>query len=1225
MLIFRTKILHAFIVFVVLAALAYSLSFFTTFDSSSMVDTEHIEKVIYKKKQRTLQILQQTANQIEKKGFEEYLEHETQPLQALHQNEGIAVVIYKSWYLRFWPDNTVVVPEVYGYNIFEDPFIKLGNKYYVPVHYKMPDYDLVGLIYIKSEFDSSSEMVDDQFNPDFYLSSDIKIVKDPLKEPRVFDEDDNYLFSLQIESKPIQKSAYSWLIFLFFTGALIAFFRLFIMLFRYKRYDSNYYPYLIFSLVFIVVLRMLMVKYQFPFFLYNFDLFSPDLYASNWIAPSLGDLILNTLFALFVFYFAHNAIDPAKILNVKDKKAVYFYLSVFIVLIGAFIIQLNNLLSTVIRDSTIEFQPYKVFNLSGFTLLAFLTIIINIITFLIFVDWGIQYFKKHLRVRPAVWFINGLLILILLLSIFFVPGLSWLSVAFYLLLVNLMLYYRWYNRLKYSFILVFAAASALYLTHVIDVQHNEKQFGRMKLLAVNLSLSQDFYAQMRFQDISEDIPADPYVDTLLAAENENQDELYQYLKRAYFSNYLARYDLQLDVCHDTDSVFVEESPVQWQHCRQYHHRLALEEGEAVFKSNYFYMGEEDSRRQYMGLHDILVSDGTHVTLIVKLKAKIVKYNPGFTQLLDKYRNVGSSLLGSYSYARYNENRLVSKFGDCPYSLVGDPYDQSDDEYSRICNMDYCHLVYKQSPENVIVVSYPTVSFFQLLINFSYLFVFVFLLLSILALYYTYQRKGIVVSNSIRNRIQFSMIGLLLISLIFIGGGSVYYISQGYEKKNMQVINEKLHSVLTEMQTQFANHNSMQQFDVDYLNFLMQKYADVYNSDISVFDMNGNMVSTSRPEVFKQDFLSRKMDFSAFRALKHEHRFKIIQQEQIGKLVYYSAYVPLVNRDNKMLGFVNLPFFSNEDLLTEDISSIIVTFINVYVLLILLTIIIAVFISNNVTRPLQLLRQKMRQVDIKKHNEPIDLKTDDEVGDLVREYNHMVSELTRSVELLARQERETAWRSMARQVAHEIKNPLTPMKLSVQLMLRAWQEKAPDFEQRLVKVSNTLIHQIETLSNIATEFSTFARMPNEQIEKVEVNTIIKSASALYDEYKDIEIEVDLDQSRNFNVMADKSRLLRMLNNLIKNAAQAIPKDRKGLVTMSSQQVGDMVLIKVTDNGDGIPEEIRGKLFQPNFTTKTKGMGLGLAMVKNIVEGFGGKIWFDTETGEGTTFFIQLPLV
>ncbi len=1225
MLIFRTKILHAFIVFVVLAALAYSLSFFTTFDNNTMVDTDHIERVIFKKKQQTSDVLQKTAQEIKEKGFEWYLEHKSQSLQTLHQREGIAVVIYKSWYLRFWPDNTVVVPEVYGYNIFDNAFIKLGNKYYVPVHYRMPEFDLVGLIYVKSEFDSSSEMVNDHFNPDFYLSSDIEIVQDPLKEPRVIDQDDNYLFSLQIKSKPIQNSAYGWLVFLFFTGALIAFFRLFILLFRYKKYDENYYPYLIFSLVFIVVLRMLMVKYQFPFFLYNFNLFSPNLYASNWLAPSLGDLILNTLFALFIFFFAHNAIDLSRVLKVKSKHNIYAFLFIFIFLTGAFVVQLNNLLTTVIRDSTIEFQPYKVFNLSGYTLLAFLTIIINIITFLIFFDWGIQNFKNFLKLRNAVWLINGVLLLILLFSFFIISGLSWLSIGFYLVLVNLMLYYRWYKKLKYSFILIFAAVTALYLTHVIDVQHNEKQYGRMKLLAVNLSLSQDFYAQMRFQEISENVPADPYVDTLLTAENETYDELYQYLKRTYYSNYLARYDMQLEVCHDTDSVFVEESPVQWQHCRQYHHELALEEGDPVFKSNYFFMGEEDSRLQYMGLHDILVSDGSHVTLIVSLKAKIVKYNPGFTQLLDKYRNVGSSLLGSYSYARYHNNRLVSKFGECPFSLVGDPYIKSEKEFSRIRNLDYCHLVYQDSPESIIVVSYPTVSFFQLLINFSYLFVFIFLLLSILALYHTYQRKGIVVSSSIRNRIQFSMVGLLLVSLIFIGGGSVYYISQGYEKKNLQVINEKLHSVLTELQTQFSNHNSMEQFDVDYLNFLMQKYAEVYNSDISVFDINGNLVSTSRPEVFKQDFLSRKMDFSAFRALKHEHRFKVVQQEQIGKLLYYSAYVPLVNKDNEMLGFLNLPFFSNEDLLTEDISSIIVTFVNVYLLLILLTIIIAVFISNNVTRPLQLLRQKMRQVDLKKHNEPIDLKTDDEVGDLVREYNHMVSELTRSVELLARQERETAWRSMARQVAHEIKNPLTPMKLSVQLMLRAWQEKAPDFEQRLVKVSNTLIHQIETLSNIATEFSTFARMPNEQIEKVEINAIIKSASAIYDEYKDIEIELDLDHSRYFYVMADKSRLFRMLNNLIKNAAQAIPKDRKGLVTMSSQQVGDMVMIKVTDNGDGIPEEIRSKLFQPNFTTKTKGMGLGLAMVKNIVEGFGGKIWFDTESGQGTTFFIQLPLV
>jgi nitrogen fixation/metabolism regulation signal transduction histidine kinase len=336
-------------------------------------------------------------------------------------------------------------------------------------------------------------------------------------------------------------------------------------------------------------------------------------------------------------------------------------------------------------------------------------------------------------------------------------------------------------------------------------------------------------------------------------------------------------------------------------------------------------------------------------------------------------------------------------------------------------------------------------------------------------------------------------------------------------------------------------------------------------------------------------------------------------------------VPLINKQNNMLGFVNLPFFSNEDLLTEDISSIIVTFINVYVLLILLSIIIAVFISNNVTRPLQLLRQKMRQIDLKKHNNPIDMNTEDEIGDLVREYNNMVLELSRSADLLAKQERETAWRSMARQVAHEIKNPLTPMKLSVQLMLRAWDEKAPDFEERLKRVSNTLIHQIDTLSNIATEFSTFARMPNEQIEKVDINAVVRSASTLYDEYKDVDVITNINEALTLNVLADKSRMVRMLNNLIKNAAQAIPKGKKGLIWVTTQQVGGNVLVMVKDNGDGIPEEIRDKMFQPNFTTKTKGMGLGLAMVKNIVEGFGGKIWFETTTGEGSTFYIQLPLV
>ncbi len=1225
MLIFRTKILHSLIVFIVLGAFSYGLSIFTIYDSKTIVDIERIEKTIYKKQQKTLNLLKEAAKKISNKGIDWYIKNEAQQIQRIYQEEGIALVVYKNWNLRVWPENSVIVPEVFGSSDFEAPFIRLGNSYFVTVLYKAPDIDLVGLVHIKSEYDSSSEMVEDYFNPDFYLSPDIKISQSPLQEPRILNYNNEYLFSLKTEKQPIQNTAYSWIIFLFLTGTLTAFFRLFMLIFSYKKKDNNYYPYLIFSLVFIIVMRGLMLKYQFPGFLYNFKLFSPEIFASTWIAPSLGDLILNSIFTIFIVLFVRRRINLNDFLISKKKSHIYIYLAGFIIIISGFIIQLNNLLSSIIRDSTIEFQPFRILDMSAYSIIGFITIIINLLTFVLLFDWGIRFFKRKMKLKETAIILNIALFAIGVFAILIFNSLSWLSIFYYLLVINLVLYYRWKTSLKFTFVLIFAAASALYLTHIIDVQDNEKQYARMKFLSINVSVFQDFYAEMRFQEISRQLPADPYIDTLLSAEKRNEDELYQYLKRKYYGNYLSRYNMQMELCKEQDSIFVEESAVQWQHCREYYTNEAIQKGDPIFKSNYFFMGEEDSRLQYLGMHDITTTGKEHITLIIKLRAEIVKYNPGFTQLFDKYGSTGGQVLGEYSYARYNKGKIISKYGDCPYSLVDNPYKKSDREFSRICMDNYCHLVYQPTQNQTIVISYPTVSFFQLLVNFSYIFVFIFILLALITLYYIYHQKGLVVSDTIRNRIQFSMIGLLLVSLILIGGGSIYFISEAYAKKNMQEINEKLHSVISELQTSLANQESMEKVDTEYLNFMMQKLSRLFNSDISVFDNNGNLLSTSRPEVFNQDFLSRKMDFGAYAALKYFHRFKVIQQEHIGKLAYYSAYVPIVNKDNKTLGFVNLPFFSNHELLTEDISSIIVTFINVYVLLILLTIIIAVFLSNNVTRPLQVLRQKMRQIDLKKHNTPIDLKTEDEIGDLVKEYNHMVSELSRSVELLARQERETAWRSMARQVAHEIKNPLTPMKLSVQLMLRAWREKAPDFEQRLFKVSNTLIHQIETLSNIASEFSTFARMPNEQIEKVEINTLVKTASSIYDEYKDIEIKTDINETLSFYVMADKNRLFRMINNLLKNAAQAIDKEKKGLVIISTQQINDMVMIKVEDNGEGIPHEIRGKLFQPNFTTKTKGMGLGLAMVKNIVEGFGGKIWFETETGKGTTFYIQLPLI
>ena len=236
---------------------------------------------------------------------------------------------------------------------------------------------------------------------------------------------------------------------------------------------------------------------------------------------------------------------------------------------------------------------------------------------------------------------------------------------------------------------------------------------------------------------------------------------------------------------------------------------------------------------------------------------------------------------------------------------------------------------------------------------------------------------------------------------------------------------------------------------------------------------------------------------------------------------------------------------------------------------------------------------------------------------------MVDKLKESIEKLQKSERENAWRDMAKQIAHEIKNPLTPMKLSIQLLLRSWENQDPDFDERLKNTTETLITQIETLKRIAEEFSEFAKMPKPQEQVINVANKIEEICKLY-ENSDVDVIPDLQHYKEPLIIADEKQITRALINLVKNAIQAIPQGVKGKIILRLEIYGGKVVIKVIDNGSGIPEEVRDKLFIPSFTTKSSGMGLGLAMVKNIVDNAGGKISFTTEVGKGTTFILEFPL-
>jgi two-component system, NtrC family, nitrogen regulation sensor histidine kinase NtrY len=295
-----------------------------------------------------------------------------------------------------------------------------------------------------------------------------------------------------------------------------------------------------------------------------------------------------------------------------------------------------------------------------------------------------------------------------------------------------------------------------------------------------------------------------------------------------------------------------------------------------------------------------------------------------------------------------------------------------------------------------------------------------------------------------------------------------------------------------------------------------------------------------------------------------------------------------------------------------------------VLLFALSIITAIFISNYVTKPLKLIQDKLSNIRLGKTNEPIEWKENDEIGNLVSEYNRMISELSKSAELLAKSERESAWREMAKQVAHEIKNPLTPMKLSVQHLQRTYKDHAPDMDVKMERLTKTIIEQIDTLSSIATEFSNFAKMPKANLEPVNLFDTIINTVDLYKNTGEDEIIFENRTSTAPLVLADKEQLIRVFNNLIKNATQASPEGIKGKIIITLTKESGQYLTSISDNGTGISEDVLDKIFMPNFTTKTGGMGLGLAMVKNIIETINGRIWFETKSNVGTTFYVALPV-
>lgn len=398
--------------------------------------------------------------------------------------------------------------------------------------------------------------------------------------------------------------------------------------------------------------------------------------------------------------------------------------------------------------------------------------------------------------------------------------------------------------------------------------------------------------------------------------------------------------------------------------------------------------------------------------------------------------------------------------------------------------------------------------------------------------------------------------------------------------------------------------------------------DIHNLEIHLYDLQGRLLKSSRAS-FLRDTSFAKLSPSVLRAIENSPNKSYVYSFEEDGQEYQSSYSYLTDASFKPLAILNLPYIEDDGFINKELRENIKRTAVVYSFLLLIAIALGYFLSKYITRSLKALSVKITQTRLNQRNEKIKMEesSSQEINALVKAYNQMIDELEVSAAQLASSEREAAWREMAKQVAHEIKNPLTPMRLTVQSFQRKFDPNDPNAKEKLEEYSHTLIQQIDTLSSIASAFSTYAKMPAQQDENLDVVQTVKLALDIFNEdyiyfFPDMKEAV---------CKFDRTQLVRVITNLVKNSIQAIenknPQDPRIEVRVFRED--EHIHITVSDNGSGISEENKPKVFEPKFTTKSSGMGLGLGMVKNIVETYHGNIWLQSVEGKGTTFTVSIP--
>ncbi len=988
----------------------------------------------------------------------------------------------------------------------------------------------------------------------------------------------------------------------------------------------------------------LILFYVFPSFLSlrQFELFDPSIYGYNAVLKSLGHLLVVSSFICWIILFTWSSYKNMVVENTIDhsikNKAIAFVLVFILILVTLYI---SGIIKSLVLDSKISFDVLNFFSLSFYTIIGFTVLVSFALSYYYFSKLIIQFVLQAFNSNYVY-----VLFLIALTGLFFFTVISQHpDLPFYILVLIWIIVFTSIlirenllmnpNKVKLISSISWLFFFSFSISLVILSENKIKEWSLRINIAEKLALQTDPSSERLLSIALTYIDKDFLTNNFPRFRNESKGKfLRDSIISENFSGYLNKYDTRLYVFDEEDNALNNDEPVSFNSLNT----ILQNQGKKTKVSGLYYYEIAYDQFAYITMRPVFSESNQQIgTLFIISTPKKYRNDALFPVLFKQMKKHDPEESSIYSFAVYNKKNLVTPANKYPFlnSLKEDDLPRFEIERRTRNNFD--ELWYRASNDKIVVIARKQDNLIETITLFSYLFC-AFLLIVILLRFINFlfrtKFNKTALSNLFKFNIRAQVFGtIILISLfsfIVIGFATISFFIKRYNQNNSDRLGRSMRVMVNELQNKLTDHSifddvlmindSIANYD---LQRLVEEVADIHNADVNIYDLLGDLKFSSQASIYSKGVLSKKMNPSAFYHLSRLRQVRHLQEEKVGKLTYLSIYAPVRDSQGQIYAYLNIPYFTSQNDLNQEISNFLVTIINLNAFIFLIAGLLALLITNRITSSFSIISNKMKSINLGSLNEEVEWNRDDEIGELVKEYNKMVRKLEVSASELAKSERESAWREMARQVAHEIKNPLTPMKLSIQYLQKAMAEDQLNVKELTKNVSKTLVEQIDHLSKIAADFSQFANISIAKKERFDLLKIIDSLKELYGANPKVDITWQ-PKTESIILNADKTQINRLFTNLLSNSVEACRYKSRCNIFIKTEIVNEKVLITVVDNGEGIDADMKEKIFTPNFTTKSSGTGLGLAMCKTITEQAQGKIWFDSNSNEGATFYVELPL-